>query len=118
MQEALVVAVGVFLHRQASKARRLANEWLIELFPERFGPHEGLVVETRRQERRGKIGDRHQIEIERSAMVLAFRLKPIEKLGDRGARVGFLSRTRAELDKRVGFFRSGGQNAARAVILE
>ena len=51
MQEPLVIGVRVILHRQCAQSRSAADQRLINLFPERGRPHEGLVVEARRKER-------------------------------------------------------------------
>jgi hypothetical protein len=51
MQEPLVIGiVRVFLVSSPTQARRAADDRLIKLFPERRRPHEGLVVEARREE--------------------------------------------------------------------
>ena len=118
MQEALVVLVGVFLHRQPPQPRRGADRRFVDLFPEGFRPHEGLVIEARRQEGREEIRHRHHVEFERAAMVLAAGGETVEELGHGGAGVGFGMGAGAQVDQRVGLFRAGGEDAARAVILE
>ena len=51
-------------------------------------------------------------------MVLAGGVQAFEQFDCRGPRVGFLRGTFPELYQRIGLFRPGRENAARAMILE
>ena len=46
MRPALLIGVRIGLVGGAAETRRLADEGLVELFPEGGRPHEGLVVEA------------------------------------------------------------------------
>ncbi|MPM07842.1 hypothetical protein SDC9_54151 [bioreactor metagenome] len=118
MQEALVIGIRVGKHRQAAKPRRAPDRGLVELLPERLRPHEGLVVEPRREERREQVVHRQQVVAQAARVVLAARLEPVEELGHRGAGVRLLPGTAAQLDERIRLLGAGGEDAARAVILE
>ena len=112
------IAIFIVLNRQRPKARGAADQRLVKLFPEGARPHEGLVIEARRQKGRGKVVDRQQVQLQRGPGILAACLKPFVQLLHRGADVRLLRRALADGDQRVGFFRSRRQHAARAVILE
>ena len=118
MQKTLVIVIRVFLHREVAQTCGHPNGRFIKLFPKRFGPHEGLVIEPRSEPRGHQVVHCHQIVFQRAAMVLAGGGQPVEKLGNRRARVGFLMCAGAQLDERVGFFGPGGENPARAVVFE
>src|SRR6056297_2283273 len=51
-------------------------------------------------------------------MILTARAQPVEEFGHRGAGIGLLRGALAQFHQRIGFFRPGGENTARAVILE
>ena len=67
MRKALRVAVRVRLRRRAPKARRAADQRLVERRPGRARPHEGLVVEARRKERRQEVARAPDVEAQGSA---------------------------------------------------
>src|SRR4029077_3723814 len=83
----LLVMVGVDPLGRPSKAGRAADQRLVDFLPEGGGPHEGLVVETRRQERREDGASGHQVESERRPAVLACRLYSVEGRARGGAPV-------------------------------
>ena len=118
VQEALVVDVRIRLRRKPPEAGRAPYERLVEPLPEGCRPHEGLVVEAGREERRQQVVDRQRVEGERRPAVLARRLETVVELGDGRARVRLPARAGAQFDQRVRLLRAGGKHAARAVILE
>ena len=118
MGEGFLVVIGVVLARQRAKARRAANDRLIELFPKGARPHEGLVIEPRAQEIREEIVDRKKVPGQRTHVVLAVGVEPVVDFLHRGANVRHLCRAAPDLDQGIGLFRARGQNTARAVILE
>jgi hypothetical protein len=80
--------------------------------------HEGLVVEAGRKQLAGQLVGRADIEGERRKAVLALGHQPVEDL-DRGGRdVGLAHAVLEDGDQRVRLVDAGGENAARAVILE
>ena len=114
----LFVGIRIGLGRRGSETRRAANHVFVDVSPERRRPHECLVVKTGRQQRRKQVVDRHDVETERRPAILAFGNQAVEQL-DRGrARVGLLARPAAQFDDRVGLLRTGGQDAARPMVLE
>ena len=116
--EGLFATVRTGIPRQPAQPRRAPDQRFIDLLPEGPGPHEGLVVETRSEEGRGKIVHRKQIELQRWPPVLAVRLQPVEDLLHGGAQVRLLPRAAAHGHQRVGLLAARRQDAARAVILE
>ena len=62
MREGFLILVGIGLAARPSQPRGAADQRLVELFPERRRPHEGLVVEARDQDRRRQRIDRAEIE--------------------------------------------------------
>ncbi len=113
-----VVTVGVGQHGQPAQPGRAADQRLIQLFPEAGGPHEGLVVEARDEERRCELVDGEEIELEAGPAVLAAGLQPLEQFCGGCAAVRFRSGAAVQCDERVRFFRAGRQDAARAMIFE
>ena len=118
MQKALVIGIRVILHRQRPQAGGAADQRLIDLFPERGRPHEGLVIEARRKEGRQAVIDRQRVEFQRRPAVLALRLQPVEQLHRGRPRVGLAPRPAAQLHQGIRLFRPGGNRPARTVILE
>jgi hypothetical protein len=114
----LFVVVGIGLVGGASEAGGLADEGLIELLPQRARPHEGLVVEARAEEAREQAVHRADIEVERRPAVLARCGEPGIELLHRGTAVGLAPPAGADRHQRIGFRGAGGEDAARAVILE
>ena len=114
----MLVTVGVALFRSLAEARRLPDERFVDVFPERPGVDEGLVVEPGRKKARKGAVHRAHVEIEAGPVVLALRAQPVEQLGCGGALVRLERRPLPETDQRVGFLGAAGDDAARAVILE
>jgi hypothetical protein len=108
-----VLGIGRF-----AKARRLPDEWLEHVFPERARVDEGLVVESGRQEARECCVHLPDVPFEAGPVVLRRGGQAVEELGGRGALVGFMPVTLPEVHERVGFFPARRNDAARAVILE
>ncbi len=118
MQEAFVVAIGIVLRAERPKASCAADDRLIDLFPERGGPHECLVIEPGGKEVGQKVVHLHRVKGQRRPTVLRIGPQPVIEFRRRRPRVGFLARAFAQFDNRVGFFRSGGHRATRAVVFE
>jgi hypothetical protein len=116
--EGLFIGVGVFGIGGAAKPRGAAYRGLVQPLPETRRPHEGLVVEARRQSGSEQRIDRQKIEVERRPAVLARRLQPIVEFGDGGAGVRLASRAAAKLDKSVRLLGAGRQQSARTMIFE
>jgi hypothetical protein len=113
----LVVDVGVRSARRLAQARGLADPVLVA-HPERARPHEGLVVEAGRQQAGGELGDAERVVLGTRPAVHALGDEPVVQrdLGD--ADVGHGGGAGAELDHGVGLLDSGGDDAARPVVLE
>ena len=118
MQEPLVVAVRVGLAGQAAEPGGRPDGRLIDLLPEGFRPHEGLVIEAGRQEGGEQVVDRQQVAAQRTAIVLAEGLQPVEQLRDGRSCVRLAPGAAAQLDQCVGFLRSGGEDAPGPVVFE
>jgi hypothetical protein len=118
VKETLVVEVGVGLAREAAEARGAADGGLVDALPEGAGPHEGLVVEARRQERGKEVVYAQRVEGEARPAVLASGIEAVEELGHGGAGVGLLPGAGAQLHEGVGLLRARRQEAAGAVVLE
>src|SRR5262245_58677959 len=110
--------VGIGHPGPAAEACGAADHWLVELLPERSGPHEGLVVEARGEDRREELVHRENIELEGGPAILACGAEPVVKLDRGGAGIGLAPRTGAKLDQRTWLFRARGKDAARAVVFE
>src|ERR1700730_8482937 len=118
MRECFLVFVRIAARRCAPETGGAADRRFVNLLPETRRPHEGLVVESGREEGRKPAGDRHHVEGERWPAVLARRAEAVEPLQDRRPRVRLATGAVAQFDERVGLLRPGSKNAARPVILE
>ena len=113
------VAVGIRLLRRDAEPGRGADDRLVEPLPRRLRPHEGLVVEPGRKQRRGEIVERADVEAERGPAVLRHGGEAVVKLLHGGAHVGRRAPgVAADADQRVRLLGAGGKHAARPVILE
>ena len=97
MGEAVGIMVGVGLRRRDAEAGGRTDARLVDLLPSSLRPHEGLVVEARREERREEIVDAADVEGERRPAVLRDDLGAVEDLLHGGAYVRLLAR-RVALD--------------------
>ena len=119
VREALRVAVRVGLRRRTAKARGAADQRLIERRPGRARPHERLVVEARREDRRQEIVRPPKIEAQVRPAVLRMRLEPVVELDLGRAQVRRLARRITMYrHERVRLLGTGGDDAARPVVLE
>ena len=119
MREARRIVVGIGLVGRDAEAGRGADVRFVEALPGGLRPHEGLVVEAGRKHRRGEVVDRADVEGERRPAVLRCRGQPVIELLHGGADIRRLARGVAlDLDQRVGLFRAGRQDAARAMVFE
>src|SRR6056297_2896155 len=111
----MLIAVRVTGIGRLAQTRRLTDEWLIHMLPERAGMDEHLVIETRRQEARQMRVDRTDIEIEARPVVLADAGQPVEQFrrGDTLVRLepGALTHT----VKRIRVFGTARHDAGGAV---
>ena len=112
------VGVRVGSIRRLAEAGGAADYRLVERLPETRRPHEGLVVEARRDRLSGEAVNRHQVERERGPAVLASRDESVEELDLRRLRVRRRAAAFAEFDERVRLLRASGQDSARPVIFE
>ena len=117
MGKAAVVTVGIRVRHVGADAGGAADDALVG-GPRARRRHEGLVIETGREQRREQIVERPHVQTERGPAVLARRDEPVVKLDHGGARVGLGARPVAHAHQRVRLLRSGGENAAWAVIFE
>ena len=119
MRVARRIVVRIGLVRRDAEAGRRADVRLVEALPGRLRPHEGLVVEAGRKQRRGDVVDRADVEGERRPAVLRLGGQPVIELLHRGADIRRLARRVAlDRDQRVRLLGAGRQDAARPVILE
>ena len=114
----LLIAIGVAAFRRLAQARGAADEGLIDVFPERLRPHEGLVVEAAGKKARELVVDGAHVEGERGPAVLRDGRHAVEDLDLRGTQVRLVAGAEADADQRVHFLRAQAHHAARAVILE
>jgi len=113
------IAVGVGLLRRVAEAGGGADHRLVDPFPGRLRPHEGLVVEAGREERRGEAVERADVEAERRPAVLRHGLQAVIELLHGGAHIGRdAPGIAADADQRVRLLRARAEHAARPVILE
>ena len=117
-REGLVVSVGIRRMGGPAEAGGAADHRLVELLPQSSRPHECLVVEARRENRRRQGVDREGVVFQRRPAILARRLKPLVQFGHGGTGVRLPARARTQFDEGVRLFRTGGEDAARAVVLE
>ena len=114
---AAIVVIGVGLVRGPPESRRLADEVLVE-HPPRAGPHERLVVEPGREQLRGGVAERSHVEFERRPAVLAGGGESVVELDPGRLQVRLGPGSCADAHEGIGFFRSGSEDPAPAVILE
>ena len=112
---ALLVAVGIGQRRRHPEAGR-APDGRLEPVPVR--PHEGLVVEAGRHQRRQPLRRREQVQARARPAVDRARLQPVDQLDLGGLQVGDQVRPLADLHDRVGLLAPAADEAARPVQLE
>ncbi len=81
-------------------------------------PHEGLVVEPGRQDRRNQAVDRAKIETDRRPAIDAAGSQAVIKQDARCQRIGHRAPARFKLHERIGFGEPAADDPARAVIFE
>jgi hypothetical protein len=119
MGEAAGIAVDVGLARRDTETGGGADHGLVDAVPQGARPHEGLVVEARREQRAETVADRADVEGERGPAVLAPGLEAVAELLDRGAGVGLEAAWAAGgAHQRVRLVGAGGDDAAGPVVLE
>ena len=114
----MFIGIAIRLLRRFAQTGRVADDRLVDMLPEGARVDEHLVVEARGQKAAEVFVDRANVEFEAGPVVLAFRLEPVEKIGGRGALVGFKPVALPEVHQRVGFFRARRHDAARTVVFE
>ena len=119
MGVAVGVAVGIGHRRRLAETGGGADERLIDPVPELPGPHEGLVVEARHEDRRQEVVDGADVEFERRPMVLRGRAQARAGL-DHGGAVVRVDPAGPAIDReqRARLVGAVAQDAARAVVLE
>ena len=118
MAESAVIDIRIILAGQRAQSGGAPDDRLIDTFPERLRPHEGLVIEAGAKKGREPVIHPHQIESKRRESILAGRDEPVIELGHGGAAVRLPTGAGTKLDKAVRFFRPGRDDAARPVIFE
>ena len=113
----LVVGIGIGLVRRGAEAGGAADDPLVS-HPQAGRPHERLVVEAGGEKRREPLGDGAGIEIDARPAVDAGRPQPVVEIDDGGRQVGLGVGAGFQLHQGVGLLDAGGEDAARAVILE
>jgi len=113
-----IVVVRVRGPRKLAEARRPPDHRLVQPLPQLGRPHEGLVVEAGHEQRGRQLIHRHHVEGQAGPAVLAMRLKAFVQRHGRGACVGIRVDARADGHQRIRLLASGGQDAARPVVLE
>ena len=95
------------------------DRWLIEMSPEPTRPHEGLVVEPRREQRRYRIADRAKIQRKRRKVVLTMCPQALIQIELCRAKVG-RDAAMSPIDRHqcVRFLGACRQNPARPMVLE
>ena len=114
----MFVTVPVTFLGRLSKACGLADERLKQVFPSVPRRHECLVVEAGRQKTGHISVQGTDIGFQRGPMVLAARFETLIELGCGSPLIWLEKGSFSEVHQRVGLFRTGGHNTARAVILE
>ena len=118
MRVHVLVAIGIGRGRRAAQAGGAADQPLVHAPPPALRPHEGLVVEARREQRAKDAIQRPQVEADGWPAVLARGGQAFVQLDLGRARVRLGARAAAQLHERVGLLGAGAEDATRAVILE
>ena len=114
--EALLVRVPAGGRGRRPEARHAAHERAVEV-PPTGEPHERLVVEAGRKQRREPVGDRAEVEADARPAVDAARAQALGELQGRRPRVGLVL-VAVELNDGVRLLGAGGDEPPRAVVLE
>src|SRR5258708_5532520 len=116
---ALCVAIRVGKRGRFAQSGGTANQWLVHGLPGTARPHEGLVVEARREEPRQRIVDATHIELKGRPAILAMGVQVAIQLNLGRAQVWRDARgVAADGDERIRLFGAGRKNAARPMIFE
>ena len=116
--------IGVVVERvmvDLRKAWQIVDDldFKVEPLPGAAGPHEGLVVKARRNERCEQRVHRAEVERETRPAVLTVSDQTVVQLDFRGAQIGRDPGSVApDGHQRVGLFRSGAEQAAGPVVFE
>ena len=116
MVKALLVRVPAGSSGRSSKARHPADEPSVEV-PPAGRPHERLVVEPGREQRRQPVVDRPQVEADARPAVDAACAQAVPEQEGRRPCVGLVV-VAIELHDGVGLLGPGGDDPPRAVVLE
>ena len=117
MRPAFLVAVSIGLHRGSAQARRNPDVLFVG-HPQAGRPHEGLVGEARRHQRRKQAGDGAEVEIRRGPAVHAPGFEAVKELDPCGDAIGGVACPAAEIDDGVRFLDARGHDPPRPVELE
>ena len=116
---AVLIGVRVGQGRGLAQARRLADDRFVQLVPGAARPHEGLVVEARRDEAGKQVVDHAYVEAKVRPAVLALGDQTLIDLYLGGAEIGRKAcPVPRDAHQGVRLFGPGRNHAARAVILE
>src|SRR5210317_1076611 len=98
----VLVCVVIALLRRLPEPGRVPDEGLVDVFPERAGMDEHLVVEPRGQKAREPAVDCADVEFKARPVVLTAYCQPVEKLRGGGALVRLETPTLTHVEQRVG----------------
>ena len=112
------IRVAICRFGRRAKASRVADDWLVDVFPERARVDEHFVIETSRHKAAKLRVQRTYIIFKARPVVLAFGFEALKQFSRGDALVWLKLAALAHLDQSVWFFRTRGHNAARAVVLE
>ena len=118
MRRDFFVAIRIGAEGCTAQPRHSPDQRLIKLLPERGGPLECLVIETRSKKSACKLIYREQIEAQGWPTVLAQRIEAVVELDHCGASIGFQLIVAAKRDQRIGLLGPCGENSAGAMVLE
>ncbi len=119
VRKTLHVPVRVRLRRRAAKPRGAADQRFVERGPGRARPHECLVVEPRREDRREDVVRPAEVESQARPAILRMRLEAFVEFDLRRAQVRRLARrVAAHGHERVRLLGARRDDAARPVVLE
>src|SRR5262245_47675040 len=118
MRMHMLVSVGIGAFRRLAEAGRTPDQRLIDMFPERLRPHEGLVIESARDEARKLAVDGADVEGKRRPAILALRNEPIMEFNLRGPQVGLVARAFSNTNEGIHLLGTETDNTARPMVFE
>ena len=114
----MLIGVYIAFLGRFAQTRGVADDRLVDMFPEAARIHEHLVIETRGQKPAKTRIDGPHIELEAGPVVLACGLKTVKEFRGCHPLVRFKPPVPAQIDKRIGFLCPGCHDAAGTVVFE